>query len=476
MISLFHQIDFFKNKPIFKYKKIEYFDNKLLEKTQKLSKEFYYLKKNLKKNSFFYKITELEYKLDNINYLSEIFNSKHNKNTLLFQTSKNNTIKFFDNKKTKKYNSIIQDMNDMNNNYEKNKSLITTYYLSFLLNVFDILDNNGTLLFKFSDYYCNYDSNEISFIYLLSCMFEKIILYNGNFIYCNGFKGNDSLINKYDINNLIEKNNIYYIDNIDKKSLKDIINYYNNIFNFHNELYQYFIDKDYDKYIDLYYITIYNNIKSYDLSKEIKITINKLLLTFLKRTFVNKNVKKINSSIKNSEGSFISDIIKKYNYKKCLEVGFAFGISAFYILSNPNTTLISIDPFQKSQWNNYGKKLLKSFDLNKRHKCIEKKSYEALPELLNKIKKDSDKFDFIFIDGWHTFDYTLVDFFYSNLMLKIGGIIIVDDVLHLPVTECIEYLDKNYLFYKKIHSPNTIACYQKIKEDDRVWNFHVSIK
>ena len=53
------------------------------------------------------------------------------------------------------------------------------------------------------------------------------------------------------------------------------------------------------------------------------------------------------------------------------------------------------------------------------------------------VKKDSDKFDLIFIDGWHTFYYTLVDFFYSNLLLKIGGMIIIDDALHAGVAKCV---------------------------------------
>jgi len=42
----------------------------------------------------------------------------------------------------------------------------------------------------------------------------------------------------------------------------------------------------------------------------------------------------------------------------------------------------------------------------KRHKLYEKKSYVALPLLIKKKLK----FDFIFIDGFHTFDYTLIFF------------------------------------------------------------------
>ena len=146
----------------------------------------------------------------------------------------------------------------------------------------------------------------------------------------------------------------------------------------------------------------------------------------------------------------------------------AFGISSLYILQNKNTNLLSIDPFQSTQWNNSGIEIIKNFKFENRHKLIEEKSYIALPELLKK----EEKYDFIFIDGFHTFDYTLIDFFYSDKLLKINGIIIIDDILHNGVKKCINYINTNYEFYKIIHSPITIGCYQKIKEDERKWNFH----
>ena len=132
--------------------------------------------------------------------------------------------------------------------------------------------------------------------------------------------------------------------------------------------------------------------------------------------------------------------------------------------------LVSIDPFQKTQWNNNGIKLLTNSKLISRHKLIEKKSYEAMPELL---KDNEGKFDFIFIDGWHTFDYTLVDFFYADKILRKGGIIAVDDAKHQGVAKCLKYIDTNYNnFYKKIDSHYTIGVFRKIKEDNRDWNFH----
>jgi predicted O-methyltransferase YrrM len=215
---------------------------------------------------------------------------------------------------------------------------------------------------------------------------------------------------------------------------------------------------------------MYNALISVKSDKSIIEFFYKRIINNMKRVYLNKKLIKVHSSIKEQEGKFIENIIKKNGLDKCLEVGMAFGISAFYILSNKNSTLVSIDPFQSTQWENNGIKLLKEFGFNKRHKCMEKKSYEALPELL---KKEGEKsFDFVFIDGWHTFDYTLLDFFYANLLLKTNGFIVIDDALHAGVKSCVSYLDSNYKFFKKCESPVTVACYQKLRDDDREWNFH----
>jgi hypothetical protein len=42
--------------------------------------------------------------------------------------------------------------------------------------------------------------------------------------------------------------------------------------------------------------------------------------------------------------------------------------------------------------------------------------------------KENVKLDCAFIDGWHTFDYTLVDFFLVDKILKPGGYIAFHDV------------------------------------------------
>ena len=221
-------------------------------------------------------------------------------------------------------------------------------------------------------------------------------------------------------------------------------------------------------YALIWYFGKYYNI---NIVNEIMTDFNLSLIDLFKSTYVNNKVIKTSSAINGREGHFLIKVIKKYNLINILEIGFAFGISAFYILSNKETKLTSIDPFQKTQWNNKGLELLKEYKFDKRHTLHELKSYVALPKLLEKY--NTNYYDFIFIDGFHTFDYTLLDFFYSNLLLKMKGIIIIDDAMHSGVSKCVKYIENNYAnFYKKLESPISFAMFQKIDEDKRDWNYH----
>ena len=160
----------------------------------------------------------------------------------------------------------------------------------------------------------------------------------------------------------------------------------------------------------------YSFILKYDHNNLYNKILQKYFIEYTRRFFIKEKNEiievKIHSAIKKEEGKVITTLIKKYKLKKCLEIGMAFGISASYILlANRNVNLISIDPNQtnKSQWNSMGLKLLKELDVNERHHLISEKSYISLSKLLNTYGEEY--FDFIFIDGWHTFDYTLIDFF-----------------------------------------------------------------
>ena len=76
---------------------------------------------------------------------------------------------------------------------------------------------------------------------------------------------------------------------------------------------------------------------------------------------------------------------------------------------------------------------------------LEQPSELALPALLAQGRT----FDFAVIDGWHTFDHTLLDFFYVDRLLDVGGIVMIDD-LHLPGIRRVARYISNYPNYKVV--------------------------
>lgn len=157
---------------------------------------------------------------------------------------------------------------------------------------------------------------------------------------------------------------------------------------------------------------------------------------------------KLNSNLDEKEGEFLKNIIHDTKPSRTIEVGCAFGISSLYICSelgksqHPSHTII--DPYQSTEWKNIGIENLKRANINF-FELIEKPSEIALPQLLS----EGRVFDFAFIDGWHTFDHTLIDFFYLNRMITVGGVIVIDDVGMPGVNKLMRYL-LNYPGYEMI--------------------------
>lgn len=160
----------------------------------------------------------------------------------------------------------------------------------------------------------------------------------------------------------------------------------------------------------------------------------------------NGNTVELHSSVQTEEIEFITELIKKHHLSRAVEVGCAMGISSMTIAEGikgvDGSFHYIIDPFQKSQWKNIGISNLKRAGFDN-FRLVEDYSEFALPALV----KDGVRVNFGFIDGWHTFDHTLIDFFYINRMLEPGGVVIIDDV-HMPaVNKVIRYL-YNYPCYQ----------------------------
>ena len=160
-------------------------------------------------------------------------------------------------------------------------------------------------------------------------------------------------------------------------------------------------------------------------------------------------VHKLHSAIDPKEGKFIFNIIHNDpGIVKTLEVGCAYGLSSLHICfatrERAGASHTIIDPFQNVYWDGVGIRNLEEAGIDF-FNLIEIKSEFALPRLLE--EKES-QFDFIFIDGWHTFDHALLDCFYASRLLRVGGLLAIDDVCFPSVRRVVDFL-KNYPCYEE---------------------------
>ena len=183
------------------------------------------------------------------------------------------------------------------------------------------------------------------------------------------------------------------------------------------------------------------------------------------------------TSISTQDGEFLWHLIRDNGYRKTIEIGCALGISSLYIcdavskFSNPSHTII--DPKQETGWSNIGIRNLRARSIS--HFSFSKEPSElALPKLLER----NETFDFGFIDGWHTFDHALLDFFYLNRLIGIGGLIVFDDANWPSISRLLRYIIR-YPAYKVTSprseaikvSPNIVA-FVKVAEDDRNFDWY----
>jgi len=212
----------------------------------------------------------------------------------------------------------------------------------------------------------------------------------------------------------------------------------------------------------------------------------------------------LKDAISDEEGLFLQDLVREVDPTVTLEVGLAFGISALYICDalrvREGTRHIAIDPIQHEvgsvwgSWGGVGMANLRRAGFGDVVQLIEKSSHLALPEL----EMVGQEVDFAFIDGWHTFDFTLIDFFYIDRMLRAGGVVAFDDVNWPAVKKVCRFVATNRAYsivgacggssWKRraaerllrmmpFHYSNVklgiggrCVAFRKEKHDDRLWN------
>ncbi|MER3432470.1 MAG: hypothetical protein C4288_03335 [Leptolyngbya sp. ERB_1_1] len=223
----------------------------------------------------------------------------------------------------------------------------------------------------------------------------------------------------------------------------------------------------------------------------------------------------LHSNVDQQEGEFLFNLIDSDpNIEKTLEIGCAYGLSSLHICAALSKRSAAhhwiLDPFQHKQFHGIGITNLERSNFNF-FKLIEEPSEFALPTI---AKEQPNSFDLVFIDGWHTFDHTLLDLFYANRLIKVGGYIVVDDCGMASVSKAVSYVANypaleiktqsqrpktgtstlkqivktaippaiaqyvlphhlyDYYYVRTLYS--SMVAFQKVAEDDRNWNWFQS--
>ncbi len=152
----------------------------------------------------------------------------------------------------------------------------------------------------------------------------------------------------------------------------------------------------------------------------------------------------LHSHVAPEQGEFIQGLIREINAVTTLEVGVGYGISGLFICDalsdTPGTRHFLIDPKQHSEWwHGAGLKNIRDAGFGEMIDFRELPSHIALPQL----ELEGVQLDFAFIDGWHTFDNTLLDFFLVDRLLRPGGIVAIDDSEWPSVRKTCRYIATN---------------------------------
>jgi len=153
------------------------------------------------------------------------------------------------------------------------------------------------------------------------------------------------------------------------------------------------------------------------------------------------------ASIPTAEGESLREWIIKEKVVNSIEIGLAFGFSALHICEgllqnneeNAKHTIIDAFQTQKDKYDNVGLNILARAGLEKIIEFHGEKSQLVLPRLL----REGRKFDFGYIDGCHLFDYVFLDLFYLGQLVKMGGIIYIDDYEYPALRKATSFFVKN---------------------------------
>jgi predicted O-methyltransferase YrrM len=167
----------------------------------------------------------------------------------------------------------------------------------------------------------------------------------------------------------------------------------------------------------------------------------------------------VHSAITADAGEFLQNLIAERKPKTTLEIGLAYGVSALFICEAlqkcGGAKHIAIDPNQSTDFRGIGLNNLRLAGFADFVELRELPAHLALPQL----EAQGATVEFAFIDGWHTFDHALTDFFHVDRILATGGVVVFDDAFFPGVHQACRFVATNRS-YRFVGSTEKVADYR----------------
>ncbi len=423
---------------------------------------------NLKKDSTFIRINNIIKDVKEENNCCELIDIE--------------TVKKYTNKELKniKFNKIMSNMidNEIRKKIE-NKSycdILEELYLSYLClieKLYDYLEKNGTFYFAF--YFQPCDKKYVEIIYLLSLLFEKVIIMGGFEFLCLGYKGEFGL--KREEYGKIKKSKTF--DIIPKIGINEMEKYYKMVVKTEEERVKNNQEDNKDKMMKLFIEKGIKDILYVDFQSPY---FNSFIIKL--ETMFNKNIdkkllygyieKEYKTQLNDLNKILVKTLMKSKNSKtedkNILEIGMGLGLYSLVLLKVvnkfKNTNLIISDLEQKSLWESDGIKYIEKEIEKKKdnYKFTQEDPLFLFPKLLKEKGKES--LNIVLINKSYNFDRMVSYLEFINILLKKEGLIIIPKVVNRTNIEIDEYMKKNYNFMEKIDN-KYYNIYKKIDNDER---------
>ena len=355
-----------------------------------------------------------------------------------------------------------------NYKYCDREKMILQYRLKVIYQLYDYLKIGGNFITAHMNI-CSVE--QINYIYLLSLLFDRIILIDGTIVHCFGFLGEKGVSrDKF----LTLSNQKFYIH--PKPNMESMVHYIRENIIYRMKKKKLLEDHKYQKYIDDSFDRILSAYMETSLdSKKIKIVLDNYLL-YLKMQKTQEWIINFMRDTRKKEIDYIHSLLNDVQIRymsRILKIGMSYGMyEEVFLKAKPGLQLKIVSKDQNNYWEKVGIEYLESKGYKDQIELMNEDIFYALPKLLQNYGESS--MDIIFIEEVLSIDKMIYLWMHFGLMIRMFGLIIFDKMVNPTLYNFFDFINKNYPTLKKIETDSGLVVYKKINRfalDTMIYSF-----